>query len=85
MGAAGRNLGINQVKPGLPPFLQIHGDADMTVPYSQSVEFEKKMKAAGNSCETITVKGGGHGMGGWAKLNSNYAAQMIAWLRKTLN
>lgn len=24
------------------------------------------------------------GMGGWAKLNSDYAAQMIAWLRVAL-
>lgn len=75
---------INHIKPGLPPFLQIHGDKDEKVPHSQSVEFEKKMKAAGNTCETITIPGGGHGMGGWAKLNSDYAAQMIAWLKKTL-
>ncbi len=72
------------VKPGLPPFLQIHGDADTTVAHEQSVQFEAKMKAAGNACETITVSGGGHGMGGWSKLNSNYAEQMIAWLKKTL-
>jgi alpha-L-fucosidase 2 len=75
---------ITHVKPGLPPFLQIHGDADTTVAHEQSVLFEKAMKAAGNRCETITVKGGAHGMGGWAKLNSDYAAQMIAWLRETL-
>jgi acetyl esterase len=75
---------ITHVKAGLPPFLQIHGDADTTVAHEQSVMFEKAMKAAGNTCETITVKGGGHGMGGWAKLNSDYAAQMIAWLKKTL-
>jgi alpha-L-fucosidase 2 len=48
------------------------------------MEFQAKMKAAGNACETITIPGGGHGMGGWAKLNSDYAAQMIAWLKKTL-
>lgn len=75
---------ITHVKAGLPPFLQIHGDADTTVAHEQSVMFEKAMKAAGNTCETITVKGGGHGMGGWAKLKSHYAAQMIAWLKKTL-
>jgi alpha-L-fucosidase 2 len=73
-----------QMRPGLPPFLLIHGDADTTVDYDQSVEFQAKMKAAGNACETITIPGGGHGMGGWAKLNSDYAAQMIAWLKKTL-
>ena len=75
---------LNHIRPGLPPFLQIHGDKDETVPISQSVNFEAKMKAAGNKCETITVAGGIHGMGGWQKLGSDYQAQMIAWLRKTL-
>lgn len=75
---------INHVRPGLPPFLQIHGDADTTVAHEQSVTFEAKMKATGNACETITIPGGGHGMGGWEKLHSDYAAQMIAWLKKTL-
>ena len=75
---------ITHVKPGLPPFLQIHGDADTTVAHEQSVLFEKVMKAAGNRCETITIPGGGHGMGGWAKLNSDYASRMIDWLRQTL-
>ncbi|MCX6851209.1 MAG: alpha/beta hydrolase [Verrucomicrobia bacterium] len=46
--------------------------------------FEAKTKAAGNSCETIVVPGGSHGMGGWEKLGSDYQKQMIEWLRKTL-
>ena len=75
---------MNRIKPGLPPFLQIHGDKDDKVPHLQSVEFEKKMKAAGNSCETITIPGGIHGMGGWEKLGSDYQAKLIDWLRKTL-
>lgn len=75
---------MNHIRTGLPPFLQIHGDKDETVPISQSTTFEAKMKAAGNSCETITVPGGGHGMGGWEKLHSDYQQQLIAWLRKTL-
>jgi dipeptidyl aminopeptidase/acylaminoacyl peptidase len=54
------------------------------VAHEQSVQFGAKMKASGNSCETITIPGGGHGMGGWAKLNSDYAERMIEWLRKTL-
>lgn len=75
---------LNQMRPGLPPFLLIHGDADTTVAHEQSVEFQAKMKAAGNACDLITIPGGGHGMGGWTKLGSNYAAQMIDWLKKTL-
>jgi alpha-L-fucosidase 2 len=75
---------MNHVKPGLPPFLQLHGDEDETVPLSQSVTFEAKMKAAGNSCETIVIPGGVHGMGGWEKLGSDYQAKLIDWLRETL-
>jgi len=75
---------MNHIKPGLPPFLQLHGDKDETVPLSQSVTFEAKMKAAGNSCETIAIPGGIHGMGGWEKLGSDYQTKLIDWLRKTL-
>lgn len=75
---------MNFIKPGLPPFLQIHGDKDDKVPHSQSVNFEAKMKAAGNPCETITISGGTHGMGGWEKLNSDYRTKLIAWLKATL-
>jgi acetyl esterase len=75
---------INHIKPGLPPFLQIHGDADVQVPHEQSVLFQSQMKAVGNVCELITIPGGAHGMGGWEKLGSDYQQQLINWLRKTL-
>ena len=75
---------LQHVRPGLPPFLLVHGDADTTVAIEQSHLFQSQMKAAGNVCDLITVKGGGHGMGGWAKLNSDYTTQMIAWLKRTL-
>lgn len=74
----------NLLHAGMPPYLQIHGDKDSTVPYEQSTRFEKKMKALGNTCDIITIPGGAHGMGGWEKLGSDYAQQMIAWLRKTM-
>ena len=35
---------INYVKPGLPPFLLVQGDADKTVPYEQSLAFQAKLK-----------------------------------------
>ena len=73
-----------EVHAGMPPYLLIHGDADAQVPYEQSPKFQEKMKAAGNSCDLITIPGGVHGMGGWEKLGSDYQTQMIAWLRKTL-
>jgi acetyl esterase len=75
---------INRVHPGMPPYLQIHGDNDDKVPHSQSLNFEAKMKAVGNVCETITIPGGGHGMSGWEKLGTDYQQQLIDWLRRTL-
>jgi alpha-L-fucosidase 2 len=75
---------ISYLRKGLPPYLLIHGDQDAMVPYKQSVQFQQKMKALGNACDLITIKDGGHGMGGWAKLGSDYQEQMIAWLKKML-
>ena len=72
------------VRPGLPPFLLLHGNKDERVPYEQSLNFLGRLKAAGVPADLITVEGGGHGMGGWGKLDSDYAAQIVTWLKKTL-
>jgi len=69
---------------GLPPFLLIHGDQDQQVPLKQSIQFQKQMKELGNDCELIVIPGGGHGMGSWRKLDSDYLARMIAWLQNRL-
>ena len=74
----------SHVRKGLPPFLQLHGDKDEQVPYEQSVLFQKQMHEAGNVCDLVTIPGGGHGMGGWDKLGSDYREQLIAWLRSKL-
>ena len=71
------------LRKDLPPYLLIHGDKDDKVPYEQSPRFQKQMKDLGNTCDLITIPGGGHGMGGWSKLDSKYAEEMIAWLKRT--
>jgi len=72
------------VRAGLPPFLLLHGDKDPLVPIEQTVAFQQKLREAGVPCEFIIVKGGMHGMKKWDTLPSNYAAQVLAWLQKTL-
>jgi acetyl esterase/lipase len=52
---------MTYVRKGVPPVLAIHGDADPVVPYAQSVELVKALKAAGDQAELITVTGGQHG------------------------
>lgn len=74
---------VNHIKKGLPPFLLIHGTADPQVAYEQSVEMQKRMRAAGNVCDLITVEGGPHGMGVITQYPDT-KVKMIAWLKQTL-
>jgi acetyl esterase/lipase len=52
---------INYVNKDNPPVFIVHGDADPTVPYQQSVDLHKKLVEAGVKTEFITVPGGLHG------------------------
>lgn len=56
---------LTWVKPGLPPILSIHGDADKTIPYQQSVDLRRALNAAGVPNELITIPGGAHGRHTW--------------------
>jgi dipeptidyl aminopeptidase/acylaminoacyl peptidase len=49
------------VNKNSPPTFIVHGNADPTVPYQQSVELHKKFLEAGVKTEFITVEGGLHG------------------------
>ncbi|MGD0016183.1 MAG: pectinesterase family protein [Verrucomicrobiia bacterium] len=75
---------INYIKPGLPPFLLIHGTEDKSVPYVQSVNFQAKLKEAGVPCEIITVQGAPHRLTEWNKFDASYREKMIDWLNRTL-
>lgn len=74
----------SHVHKGMPPYLLIHGDKDLTVPFEQSTRFQKQMLDLGNQCDLITIPEGVHGMGSWDKLNSDYREKLIAWLNVTL-
>lgn len=52
---------ITYVTKDSPPTFIVHGDADPTVPYQQSVDLHKKLVEAGVKTEFITVAGGQHG------------------------
>ena len=72
------------VKPGLPPFLLVHGTADSKVPFRQSTDLQAALRQAGVPCDLLPIEGGDHGMLSWAKLGSGYQDQVVAWLAKTL-
>lgn len=52
---------IHYVTKSSPPVFIVHGDADPTVPYQQSVALHKKLQEAGVKTNFITVPGGLHG------------------------
>jgi len=72
------------LKAGLPPCLLVHGTADASVPYEQSVAWEKRSRELGLKCDFITIKDGVHGMISWDKVAPDYREQVVAWLVKTL-
>jgi acetyl esterase/lipase len=75
---------INHVKPGLPPFLLIHGDADRSVPYQQSLNFQQKLHACGVPCDIIRLPGAPHAIQTWEMIDPHYAHKMVEWLQRTL-
>jgi acetyl esterase/lipase len=61
MEVARRASPMTYVRPGLPPIITIHGDADPTVPYAQAVALKDALAKAGVTHELVTIPGGGHG------------------------
>ena len=56
---------LTWVRPGLPPVLMLHGDADKSVPYSDSVRLGEALSKLGVPNELVTVPGGAHGRHTW--------------------
>lgn len=75
---------VNLVKPGLPPFLILHGTADKTVPFPTTLNFQARLRAAGVTCDVIPIPGAPHGLLTWDQFLPDHAAQMTAWLREKL-
>jgi len=81
---------ITWVRPGMPPFLFIHGTKDQLCNFHQSVEMCDKMKAAGSKCEIYAVEGAPHWIGNWEKERDThpewlaYKQKLPEWLKKTM-
>jgi acetyl esterase/lipase len=52
---------LSYVRPGLPPILTIHGDADPSVPYNQAVRLHEALSNAGVPNQLLTIPKGKHG------------------------
>lgn len=75
---------LNDVKPGLPPFFFMHGTADKSVPYEQSLNLQARLKAVNVSTELLTLPEAPHAIAQWEKTRPDYATELANWIRRTL-
>jgi len=71
------------VNKKVPPVFIVHGDADPTVPYQQSVDLKKKLDDAGVKNKFITIPGGLHGK--FSKEDNSMVNKEIISFLKELN
>jgi acetyl esterase/lipase len=71
------------VNASTPPTISIHGDADPTVPYTQSVRLHEALKSAHVKEQMITIPGGKHG--GFTRAENERAFAAIEAFLKSLN
>jgi len=70
---------LTWVRPGLPPIMMIHGDADPIVPYSHAVRLHEALDQAGVRNGLVTIPGGGH-----VRFKREEMARIYAYIRVLL-
>jgi alpha-L-fucosidase 2 len=77
---------INHVRKPMPPYLLIHGTADLHVPFDQSVVMFEAIHRAGGRCDLYAVDGGGHGMTDWDRnpTQARYRDYLAQWLAEVV-
>lgn len=75
---------VTHIQAGLPPFLLVQGSADRTVLADQTRDFQVKLKAAGVSCDWITITNGQHRIADWAKFHPGWQDEVVTWLNEKL-
>jgi alpha-L-fucosidase 2 len=78
---------ITYVSKNAPPFLQIIGDKDEYIPFTEATNLERALMLFGVENEIIRIPGGMHGTGGWYKLPNvpDWEIQMTRWLNRQLH
>jgi dipeptidyl aminopeptidase/acylaminoacyl peptidase len=62
----------------------VQGGEDQTVPASQSLAFQEKLRAAGVTCDLILIPEGQHRIADWAKFDPAWQGRLVAWLDEKL-
>jgi dipeptidyl aminopeptidase/acylaminoacyl peptidase len=72
---------VNNVRPGLPPIITIHGENDDVAPYSGSVRLHALLDKAKVPNQLVTIRGRKHGGFNRQELLDSYA-KIREFLRK---
>jgi acetyl esterase len=77
---------ITYVSSAAPPFLQIIGDKDEYIPFSEVTNLDAALRKDGVPSEIIRIPGEMHATGGWYKVRGvpDWERQMTIWLNKIL-
>ena len=70
-----------------PPFLQILGDRDEYIPFTEATNLQAALQNVGVRCDIIRIPNGAHGTGSWHTLPGvpDWERQMIEWLNARLH
>ncbi len=76
---------IKYVNKSSVPTILVHGTKDTVLPYSNSVNLEKKLKKCGVEHEFITFKNSGHSLSGSPKDSEEFSKAYNKYIKKYLN
>jgi alpha-L-fucosidase 2 len=78
---------ITYVSKNAPPFLEILGDQDEYIPFTEALNLQAALHKVGVRCDIIRIPGGKHGTDGWNSLPGvpDWELQMTEWLNKRLH
>ncbi len=77
---------ITYVSKDDPPFLEILGDQDEYIPFSEATNLQDALHKVGVRCDIIKIPGGRHGTPAWRNLPNipDWEHQMTEWLNARL-
>ena len=78
---------ITYVTKDAPPFLQILGDKDEYIPFTEATNLDAALRKVGVSSRIIRIPGGMHATGNWYKVPNvpDWEKQMTEWLNSKLD
>jgi alpha-L-fucosidase 2 len=75
---------IEQVRPGQPPVMLVHGEKDAAVPLDHARRYAETLARAGVAGLLVEVPGGIHDAENWRPDQWGYKARVIEWLSRKL-